>query len=125
MIVAGIVIAFLLIAFGTQVLARYVQRFGTDLRGSGPLVELKRTEVPTIQPADFDKLEALVSDGLLSDSYLQRELLPLLRGLALEAPKGPVVIETPGRLGRGAWLGRTLEELEAAWEIDWPSDQTR
>lgn len=123
MIVAALVVAFLVIAFGTQVLARYVQRYGTDLRGSGPLVELRRTEVPTIQPADFDKLEALVSDGLLSDSYLNRDLLPFLRHLAVEAPKGPVAIETPGRLGRNAWLGRTLDDLEAAWGVSLPEDQ--
>lgn len=124
MIVAALVVAFLVIAFGTQVLARYVQRHGTDLRGSGPLVELRRTEVPTIQPADFDKLEALVSDGLLSDSHLNRDLLPFLRNLAAQAPKGPVTIETPGRLGRNAWLSRTLDDLEAAWEVSTPEAQS-
>lgn len=118
MMVAAIMIAVLTIGFGTQVLARYVQRHGTDLRSSGPLVELRRTEVPTIQPADFDRLEGLVSDGLLSDAYMSRELLPLLRSLGADAPKGPVTIETPGRLGRNAWLVRTLEELETAWAVD-------
>ena len=118
MMVAAIAAAVLAIGFGTQVLARYVQRHGTDLRSAGPLVELRRTEVPTIQPADFDRLEGLVSDGLLSDSYMSRELLPLLRSLGAAAPKGPVSIETPKRLGRSAWLVRTLEELEAAWAID-------
>lgn len=122
MIVAALVVAFLTVTFGTQVLARYVQRHGTDLRGSGPLVELRRSEVPTIQPADFDKLEALVSDGLLSDSYLQRDLLPFLRHLGAEAPKGPVAIETPGRLGRAAWLSRTLDDLELAWEVSAPEN---
>lgn len=118
MIVAGVILAMLCIAFGIQVLARYVQRHGTDLRSPGPLIELRRTEVPTIQPADFDRLEGLVSDGLTSESYLNRELLPLLRSLAAEAPRHSMTIETPGRLGRAAWLSRTLDELEAAWGID-------
>lgn len=118
MIVALVIVALLTVGFGTQVLARYVQRHGTDLRTSGPLVELRRTEVPTIQPADFDRLEGLVTDGLLSDAYLNRDLLPMLRRLASDAPHGSVAIETPGRLGRPAWLARTLDELETAWSID-------
>ncbi|MFT7597189.1 MAG: hypothetical protein ACI8TP_000107 [Acidimicrobiales bacterium] len=121
MIVAAVIVAVLAVAFGTQVLARYVQRHGTDLRSAGPLLDLRRTEVPTIQPADFDELEGLVSDGLVSDAYMSRELLPLLRSLAAEAPKGAIVIEAPGRLGRSAWLNRTLEELEAGWEITPPT----
>lgn len=120
MIVAAVIVALLTVGFGTQVLARYVQRHGTDLRSAGPLVELRMTEIPTIQPADFDRLEGLVSDGLLSDAYMTRELLPLLRSLAAEAPKGDVQIEPPSRLGRNAWLVRTLDELEAVWGIEQP-----
>jgi hypothetical protein len=116
-IVAAISAALLLMALGAQVLARYVQRYGTDLQSPGPLVELRRARLPTIQPADFDRIEGIVSDGLLSDSHLDRQLLPLLRDLARRAPGEPVRIERPGRRGRAGWLDETLTDLEAAWGI--------
>jgi len=118
MIVALVMVAVGILAFGTQVIARYVQRFGTDLRSAGALVELHRSEVPTIQPADIDRLEGVVSDGLLSESHLRRDLLPMLESLGARAPRGAVSIESPGRLGKAAWLSRTLEELEDAWSIE-------
>ncbi len=118
MIVAAVIVAVLVLGFGTQVLARYVQRFGTDLRSAGPLVELRRAEVPTIQPADMDRLEGMVADGLLSDSHLRRDLLPLLQDLAADATRGPVTIEAPSRLGRANWLARTLDDLEDGWGIE-------
>lgn len=117
MIVAAISVALLLLAFGVQVLARYVQHLGTDLRSPGPLVELRRTSVPTIQPADFDRLEGIVADGLLSDAHLDRRLLPLLRDLAQRSPGEPVIVERPRRRGRGSWLDQTLTDLEASWDV--------
>ena len=117
MMVAGVSLALLLIPLGVQVLARYVQRFGTDLRPPGPLVELRRTHLPTLQPADFEQTEGLVTDGLVSDSHLDRQLLPLLRDLGATAPGGPVAIERPARRGRAAWLDETLSRLEQAWGL--------
>ncbi len=117
MIVALICAAVVLFGIGIQSLARYVQRFGTDLRSPGPLIELRRTHVPTVQPADFDRLEGIVSDALVSDSHLDRQLLPLLRELGQHAPLGTVTIERPARRGRAGWLDQTLTELEQAWEI--------
>ena len=78
MIVALICAAVVVFGIAIQSLARYVQRFGTDLRSPGPLIELRRTHVPTVQPADFDRLEGIVGDALVSDSHLDRQLLPLL-----------------------------------------------
>ena len=117
MIVLTICLASLVIAMGVQVLARFVQRHGTDLRAAGPLVELRRTHVPTIQPADFDRLEGIVADGLLSDAHFDRHLFPLLVDLASRAPGGSYPLVRPGRRGRAFWLERTLTELESAWGI--------
>ncbi len=115
MMVAAVSLALILVALGVQVLARYLQRFGTDLRRPGPLVELRRTYLPTLQPADFEHLEGLVADGLVSDAHLDRQLLPLLRELGSNAPGGAVAVERPGRRGRAAWLDDTLTRLEDAW----------
>ncbi len=117
MMVAAVSLALLLVALGVQVLARYVQRFGTDLRPPGPLVELRRTHLPTLQPADFEQLEGLVADGLVSDAHLDRQLLPMLRELGTNAPGGPVAVERPSRRGRAAWLDETITRLEQAWGL--------
>ncbi|MDA3040515.1 MAG: hypothetical protein O3C27_13500 [Actinomycetota bacterium] len=117
MMVAAVSLALLVIAIGVQVLARYVQRFGTDHRQPGPLIELRRMQLPTLQPADFEELEGIVSDGLVSDSHLDRQLLPLLRRLGATAPGGALAIERPGRRGRAAWLDDSLTRLERAWGL--------
>lgn len=116
MIVAGLIVAAVALLFQIQLLAQYLQRFNTDLRSAGPLVEIRPAAVPSIQPPDLDRLERLVADALVSDTYVDRELVPLLEQLRETAPTEVPELERPSRMGRSAWLNRSLDSLEWAWQ---------
>lgn len=117
MIALAWVAAVLVVLGGLQLLGRLIQGTTTDHRPPGPLIELTSRRRPTIQPLDVDVLESLVGDGLLSDSHLERNLLPLLQQMAADSPGPRVVIDRPGRR-RSRWLEETLTELEASWGLD-------
>lgn len=111
------VAAGLVVATGLQLLARLVQHVSADHRPPGRLIELSRRQRPTIQPLDLDVLESMVSDGLLSDSHLDRNLLPFLDRLAAGSPGPAVTIGRPGRRQRSRWLADAIDQLEASWGV--------
>ncbi len=123
MIVLLICLALGAVAFGLHSASRLVQRYGTDHQPSGGLIELRRERRATIHPADFDLLDGLVADAMISDGHWQVRLVPMVEELGTvfdcELPPPP-----SSRRQRSSWLNESFDALEDAAGLSHPSDET-
>jgi len=121
LVVASVVI----IVVGIQVSARQIQQFPVDGRGAGTLLATSRERTFTLQPIELERLQAVVSESLSSETVARAKLWPLLDELERSAPSATTTSlpkQGQGRRSRTKHLEARLAALEARWGLDTGSD---
>lgn len=118
-LVALIVLAVVFAGVGMQLLSVQMQRFPTDIRRPGPLIEVRRSKPPTVHTAELRRLVTVMSYALIGDASASSELQKVFDDL--DAPTSPLIESTSSRREqrrRSEHLDRALRDLERRWGVE-------